>query len=109
MKNHIATVVLLIGLSWLTFGQTSSNGLEGTWNGVLDAGSAKLRIVLTITKSASGAYDAKFESVDQNATIPIDTVTLNGDAVHFEVKAAGIVYDGTLNKERTELNGTFVQ
>lgn len=109
MKNLLLTLLLLFGLLFQVIGQTSSKGLEGTWNGTLDAGGTQLRIVITVTKSDSGTYSGKFESLDQGATVPFDTVTLDGDKARFEVKAAGIVYEAVLNKERTELSGTFNQ
>src|SRR5262249_47400367 len=99
--------LLMLVLSCLAFGQAKS--LEGTWNGLLDAGGTKLHLAVNVTRSDAGAYAAKFESLDQGATIPIDTVTVNGDSIRFEVKSAGIVYEGTLNKDRTEITGTFTQ
>jgi uncharacterized protein len=108
MKNYYLTLVFLLGLTSQLFGQTAK-GFDGTWNGVLDAGGQKLRIVVTVTKSQAGTYSGKFESLDQGATVPFDTVTLEGDNARFEVKAAGIVYEAVLNKERTELSGTFMQ
>ena len=107
MKKISLVSLLLLALSCLTFGQ--ANGLEGTWNGLLEAGGTTLRIAVEVTRSDAGTYAAKFNSLDQNATIPIDTVTVNGDSVRFEVKSAGIVYEGTLNKDGTELKGTFTQ
>ena len=83
-----------------------TQGLQGTWQGTLDAGGTKLRVVLTVTKSDAGAYSGKLDSLDQGAIIPIDTITVNGDAVRIEIKSPAIVYEGTLNKERTELTGT---
>jgi dipeptidyl aminopeptidase/acylaminoacyl peptidase len=109
MKNILSIYFILLCLSHMTMGQPAVKGLEGTWNGTLDAGSAKLRIVVTVTRSDSGAYSGKFESVDQGATIPIDTITLSGGDVRFEIKAAGINYEGVLNNDRTELTGTFKQ
>ena len=109
MKNTLLILLLLAGLSWQAFAQTPAKGIEGTWNGTLDAGSAKLRLVVTVTKSEAGVYTGSFESVDQGATIPFDTVTLKGDAVTFESKAAGIVYEAVVNKDRTEIVGTFKQ
>jgi dipeptidyl aminopeptidase/acylaminoacyl peptidase len=109
MKNLLLLLLFLLGLSGLVIGQTPAKGLEGTWQGVLDAGAQKLRLAVVITKSDAGTYSGKFESLDQGATIPIDTVTLDGDNVKFEVKAAGIVFDGVLNKDRTELAGKFSQ
>ena len=99
----------LVGLSLQVFGQAPAKGLEGTWNGTLEAGAQKLRILVTITKSEAGTYAGKFESLDQGATVPFDTVTLNGDDVRMDVKAAGILYEAVLNKERTELVGKFTQ
>ena len=81
----------------------------GSWQGTLEAGGQKLRLVVTVTKSDAGAYAGKFDSLDQGATIPIDTITVNGDAVRLEIKSPAIVFEGTLNKERTELTGTFTQ
>ena len=108
MKRILLILLFLLGLSCLVFGQAKL-GLEGSWLGTLEAGETKLRLVLTITRSDAGTYAGKFESLDQNATIPIDTITLNGDDVRMEVKSAGIVFESVLNKERTELTGKFSQ
>ena len=102
-------MLFLLGFSCQVFAQAPANGLEGPWQGLLDLGETKLRIALTVTRSEAGTYAGKFESLDQGAAISIDTVNLKGDDVSFEVKAAGIVYDGTLNKERMEIAGTFTQ
>ena len=62
-----------------------------------------------MTKSEAGVYAGKLDSLDQGATIPIDTITVNGDAVRLEMKSPAIVFEGVLNKERTELTGKFTQ
>ncbi len=102
-------LLLLFGLSCQVFGQTPAKGFEGSWLGTLEAGGTKLRLVLTVTKSDAGAYAAKLDSLDQGATIPVDTITVNLDAVRLEMKSAGVVIEGVLNKERTELTGKFNQ
>ncbi|HEU4873935.1 MAG TPA: alpha/beta fold hydrolase [Pyrinomonadaceae bacterium] len=109
MKNSLLMLLLLLGLSCPVIGQTPAKGFEGSWQGTLDAGGTKLRLVVTVTKSDAGTYTGKLDSLDQGATIPIDTITVNGDAVRLEIKSPAIVYEGTLNKERTELTGTFTQ
>lgn len=109
MKNNLLMLLLMFGLSWQAFGQTPAKDFEGSWLGTLDAGGTKLRLVLTVTKSDSGAYAAKMDSPDQGASIPVDTVTVNLDAVRLEMKSAGIIIEGVLNKERTELTGKFKQ
>ena len=89
--------------------QTPAKDFAGSWQGTLEAGGQKLRLVVTVTKSDAGAYAGKLDSLDQGATIPIDTITVNGDAVRWEIKSPAIVFEGALNKERTELTGTFTQ
>jgi uncharacterized protein len=109
MKNSLLMLVLLLGLSGQVFGQTPVKDFEGSWQGTLEAGGTKLRLVLTVTKSDAATYAGKLDSLDQGATIPIDTITVNGDAVRLEIKSPAIVFEGALNKERTELTGTFTQ
>jgi uncharacterized protein len=109
MKNSLLMLLLLLGLSCPVIGQTPAKGFEGSWQGTLEAGGTKLRLVVTVTKSDAGTYAGKLESLDQGATIPIDTITVNGDAVRLEIKSQAIVFEGTLNKEHTELTGTFTQ
>ena len=109
MKNSLLMLLFLLGLSCQVFGQTPAKDFEGSWQGTLEAGGTKLRLALAITKSDAGVYGGKLDSLDQGATIPIDTITVNGDAVRLEVKSPAIVFEGALNKERTELTGTFTQ
>ena len=101
--------LLLLGLSGQVLGQTAAKDFEGSWQGTLESGGTKLRLALTITKSDAGVYAGKLDSLDQGATIPIDTITVNGDALRLEIKSLAIVFEGALNKERTELTGTFTQ
>ena len=100
---------MLLALSCEVFGQTPATGFEGSWQGLLEAGAQKLRLVLTVTKSESAGYAGKLQSIDQGATFAIDTISVKGDAVRWEIKSLAIVYQGALNNERTELTGTFTQ
>lgn len=109
MKNSLLVLLSVFGLSWQVSGQASAKGLEGSWRGMLDAGSTKLRLVVTVARSESGNYSGTFESLDQGATIPLDTVSLRGDDVTLGSRAAGIVFDGVLNNDHTELAGKFKQ
>src|SRR5262249_49365507 len=84
--------------------------LEGTWEGVLDVGAAKLRLALKVTKAADGALAAKLDSLDQGANdMPVDVISLKDGAVHFEMKRIVVVFDGALNKEGSEISGQFKQ
>lgn len=84
--------------------------LEGTWEGALDVGAMKLRLALKVAKAADGALAAKLDSLDQGATdLPVDVISLKDGAVHFEMKRLLAVFDGTLNKEGSEIAGQFKQ
>src|SRR5688572_26895986 len=109
MKNRFLILLSLLFLSVQLFAQTPTKSFEGSWQGTLEAGATKLRIVLAVTKSEAGVYRGNFESLDQGATLPIDTITVNDDAVRLEIKSMAISYEGVMNKERTELTGTFTQ
>ena len=87
----------------------ASGDLSGTWKGELGEGSAKLHIVLIISKSASGEFTGQLQSTDQGTTIPMENLAVKGDAVHFEVKAIGGVYEGTPNAALTAITGTWTQ
>jgi murein DD-endopeptidase len=112
-----AWVALLLGIAILAaipcsvMGQAAKaeSDLAGTWKGELGAGSAKLRVLLTIRKLAGGEFSGQLVSVDQGATLPMENITLKADAVRFEVKAVGGLYEGTLNAARTAVEGTWIQ
>jgi hypothetical protein len=109
MKNSVLILLFLLGLSYQVLSQTPAKDFEGSWHGTLEAAGQKLRLVVTVTKSEAGVYSGKLDSLDQGATIAIDTITLNGNAVRWEIKSPAIVFEGVLNTERTELTGKFTQ
>ena len=109
MKNSLSMGMLLLILCCQAFGQARTNGLEGSWQGTLDAGGVKLRLVLTVTKSEAGTFAGNLNSIDQGAAIPVDAITVNGESVKLDMKAAGAVFEGVINKESSELTGTFTQ
>jgi hypothetical protein len=87
-----------------------SADLEGNWQGALDAGGVTLRLILKIAKAADGAFTAHLDSPDQGqSNLPINSLTAAGDSLSFEMKYIGASYQGKLNKERTEITGTWEQ
>jgi hypothetical protein len=108
MNKKIAALLILVGLSGQMLGQTPTKGVEGSWQGTLDAGE-KLRLVLTVSKSTGGAYSGKLDSLDQGSSIPIEVIAVSGDSVRLELKTVGAVFEGKLNADRSELTGTFSQ
>jgi pimeloyl-ACP methyl ester carboxylesterase len=88
----------------------AASGVEGNWQGALDVGAFKLRLVLKISKSADGKLTATVDSLDQNAKdLVVDTITLQDGTLNFEMKALGASYVGTLSKDGSQLTGKFTQ
>ena len=110
MKNSVLTLLFLVGFSCQVLAQAPAKGIEGSWQGTLDAGGAQLRLALKVTKSNAGALSAELVSLDQgSASIPVDSITVKVDSVRLEMKSIGATFVGVLNKERTDLAGTFSQ
>jgi hypothetical protein len=80
----------------------------GAWNGSINFG-AELRVVLTLSNGKAGA-EAMMVSLDQdNAEIPVSTITQTGTKLTLDVKAVGGAFEGNINKEGTEISGTWSQ
>ncbi len=87
-------------------GAGSASGVEGVWAGVLGG---QLHLVVTITRSSSGDLDGTMNSVDQHAVLALSSITLQGDAVRFEVPRVGGVYEGKLKKNGRDISGNWTQ
>lgn len=80
----------------------------GTWEGTLEAGQS-LRLVLKLSNNEGGSK-AIMVSLDQGgAEIPVSTIDQNGSKLNLGVKMVGGRYESEINKEGTELNGTWTQ
>lgn len=115
MKHALALVLVAVLATFsietsYAQGAAGAAGLEGSWQGALTAGANTLRIGLVVTGSAAGGYNATAVSIDQDgARFPVQTITLKGSAVRFEIPAIKVTYDGTLSPDGSELAGTFTQ
>jgi len=114
-KNIIRTIFLagiaILSIGAIAFAQTSPTptGIEGYWLGALGSGAGKLRVAITVTKSSDGKLTGTFDSLDQSASFPIESVTFNEAAFRFEIKGVGGVYEGTLSKDGSQITGTWTQ
>jgi len=83
----------------------------GTWEGTLDAGAqGQLRVVVHISQAADGSLTATMDSPDQGAKdIPVSKITFKEPDLNFESSAINGSYQGTMNKEHTEVAGTWSQ
>jgi hypothetical protein len=80
----------------------------GDWEGTLDAGQA-LRLILKMSNDAGGAK-AVLVSVDQGgAEIPVSAIEQKNSKLTLGIKAIDGQYQAEINKEGSELNGTWTQ
>jgi len=104
----ICSVLVWLGLH-LCVGQ-SAPSLAGEWNGTLDTGATKLRLVLKVSKGAEGKLSATLDSVDQNAKgIPVSSVEQAGNSVKLGLASIGASYQGKMNAAGSEIAGEWKQ
>ncbi len=105
----LAAAMIIAGLSASRARAQQTNrpvGLEGTWDGLLGG---RLHLVVTISKTSGGELTGQLNSVDQNATLPIEKASQDGNQIRFEVSRVGGVYQGTMNGDGAEISGTWTQ
>jgi pimeloyl-ACP methyl ester carboxylesterase len=86
-----------------------ASDIDGAWMGTLDAGTAKLRIVFHITNTADG-LTATMDSLDQDMKgLPVTKVTRDGSSLKLELKQIGGAFEGTIDKDRQSVSGTWSQ
>jgi pimeloyl-ACP methyl ester carboxylesterase len=95
---------------FFTPAKPSFAGKEQLWLGTLNAGGAKLRILIHLGKGADGKPLASLDSLDQGQKgLPLDVVTWDEESVKLEGKALGVVYEGKLDETGKELKGEWKQ
>jgi hypothetical protein len=111
MKKPISLLAATLLMSpAVVFSGAATNDVTGNWNGTLDAGSVKLRVVFKISKAVGGDLTAKMDSLDQGARdIPVDTVTVKNKTIRLEVKTINGVYEGTVDAAGTKATGQWKQ
>lgn len=88
----------------------TSPAIVGDWAGNLKAGPAELRLVLHITAAKDGTLAGTLDSIDQGANgIPVSSITLKDSKLSLTVDAVHGTYEGTVNKDASEIAGTWSQ
>lgn len=82
----------------------------GHWQGDLDVSGTSLRLVFHIEPSEDGELAATLDSPDQGATgIPVESVTVEGDSIRVDIRAAAALYVGRLTAEGRAIEGEWRQ
>jgi pimeloyl-ACP methyl ester carboxylesterase len=83
---------------------------EGNWQGTLDTGMGKIRLVFHITRSPDGKLTGAMDSPDQGAFgLAFAEVVATSDAVQMKLAAPVASFAGTSNAERSEISGFWEQ
>jgi pimeloyl-ACP methyl ester carboxylesterase len=89
----------------------SAQDISGSWQGSLDTGARKLRLVLRIGKSGnswSGTLFSIDERPDWGAGVQIESISLDKGNIRVKV-SDGIQFEGTLDTKGDTLTGTWIQ
>ena len=109
MKSGIVALVAAIAVA-LTPACRAQSPLTGNWLGTLSAGGAELHMVLHVATAKDGALTATLDSVDQGANgIPVTAIALKDGKLNMTIDAVHGTYEGTVNKQATEIDGTWTQ
>jgi hypothetical protein len=85
--------------------------IVGAWEGTLDPGAqAKKRILVHISTEGDGSLKGTIDYPDQSVSgIGITAITYTEPTLHFESSSMQASYDGAMNKDNSEITGTWKQ
>jgi murein DD-endopeptidase MepM/ murein hydrolase activator NlpD len=84
--------------------------LAGTWQGVMNEGQpSALQADLQLARLPSGEYVGRVAVPAQGVELRASAIIVNGDAVRFEIKQVGGVFEGTVNPAKTSAKGIWTQ
>jgi hypothetical protein len=107
-------ITLMLALSMAPPPATAADAprpIAGDWEGTLDPGAQpKKRIVVHISAAQDGSLSGTIDYPDQDTSgIAITAITYKDPVLHFESSPNLSVYDGTMNKDNSEITGTWKQ
>jgi hypothetical protein len=112
MKRAIVQKLVFMALAALALSPVcrAQSPVAGDWLGTIDAGGAQFHLALHVTAEKDGTLKATFDSIDQSAYgVPVSTISFQESKLTFSIDAAHAEYEGTLNKDATEIDGTLTQ
>jgi len=84
--------------------------LAGNYTGTLQAGDAQLHLVLHFSKTASGAYHASLDSLDQGVfAIEASSIKIAAATLSLEVTSVGARFEGTVSPDHQTIDGLWSQ
>ncbi|HSI90006.1 MAG TPA: alpha/beta fold hydrolase [Adhaeribacter sp.] len=98
------SILLLLTIVTLAncLAQHTPQTIAGSWNGALNIGGTKLRLVFHINTKPDGTLTATMDSPDQGAKgIPVTSARLVQDSLYLDIKAIGGSYAGKITGPET--------
>ncbi|MBV9507739.1 MAG: TIGR03435 family protein [Acidobacteriia bacterium] len=106
MKGLFTRIAALMAISGVTL---LAQNVQGTWQGMLKAGSRDLRMVVKISLE-DDKPKAVIYSIDQGGQpIPASTITRDGANLKMTIAAIGGTYEGKLSADGNSITGTWTQ
>lgn len=110
MKKVLQNLFLLYFCFSLSVFAQLEKKYDSIWEGTLDFGPQKLKIVLKVIKNGDGTKSAFLDSPDQGAVdIPATSVSMTKDSLKFQINNLGASFAGIINQEGTSAEGKFKQ
>ena len=82
---------------------------EGDWEGTLDAGAMKVRLVIHVVRTGE-QLTATLDSPDQGATgLTVDAISVTDGSIQLEMKSLGAAYKGKFSSDGSRIEGEFSQ
>ena len=95
MAKKLFSALFLSILAINVFAQSPS----GSWEGTLEAGANKLRLVFNFGKDANGNTVCSMDSPDQGAKgIPANASIADNGEITVSIPALGVTYEATMKK-----------
>lgn len=111
-KSRWAVALALVAFFVLpTAGKShATTGIEGAWQGTLEGGAMRLRVVFHIMRAEDGSLSATLDSPDQGATgIPTSGCWFANDTLRIEVASVRGGFEGVANENLSEIVGEWSQ
>ena len=112
--RFLAVLTLALGAAMLPTllkaAPTEAPAVVGDWKGAMSGGGNTYHLVVHIAQEKDGNLSGNMISTDQSPTpIAFDKIEFKDPALHFEITAIGGIYDGSLNKDKSEIAGHWKQ
>ena len=101
-------MLCLVAMAVLFVPALRAQDVVGDWQGTLDLGGGKLRMVVKVVKGDKGGLSAKLYNADRGTQpASASSVTLNGSTFRFSVAVMGASYEGKLSADGQSIIGTW--